>query len=264
MNKGKNNRISEEHNCDLFLLSSHRPYHAKESLSKFAILGERNADGWGIGSYDNGNADIIRSADPALGQSYENKEVSREFKIAMNATCSATILGHLRLTSSGGSRVENNHPFKLNFLAYDWLLIHNGTAKDKEKLVPGAERLLLESDSDTPRVFEFLRQRIMDYCSGKPSRSLIEACRKAYASLLSADNGTFNIILSNGFLSFAFIHRRPFYLLNREKQTGDAALLSTLKLSEEEEWTEFQPGSGKRARMLVFNGSTLIFNGNIA
>lgn len=261
--KNKNNRESEEHNCDLFLLSSHKPYYAKESLMEFAILGHRNADGWGIGSYDNGNTNIIRSSDPALGASYENKEISREFKVAMNATRSAIMLGHLRFTSSGESRVENNHPFKLHFLGYDWLLIHNGTARDKEKLVLGEERLLLESNSDTPRVFEFLRRQIIDYYTAKPGHSLIESCRKAYASLLAADAGNFNIILSNGFLSFAFIHWRPFYLLNREKQSGDVALLSTLRLSEKEEWLTFERGREKKARMLVFNGSTLIFNGDV-
>lgn len=263
MKNRNNNRESGEHNCDLFLLSSHRPYYAKESLKEFAILGNRNTDGWGIGSYDNGNANIIRSSDPAIGSSYEDMEISREFKIAMNATLSAVMLGHLRFTSSGESRIENNHPFKLHFLGYDWLLIHNGTARDKEKLVLPGERLLLESNSDTPRVFEFLRQHIIDYYTTKPGRSLIEACRKAYASLLDTDAGSFNIILSNGFLSFAFIHWRSFYLLNREKQSGDVALLSTLQLSEKEEWLMFERGNGKKARMLVFNGNTLIFNGDI-
>lgn len=256
------NKKNKSHNCDLFMLSSHKPYYAKESLTEFAVLGSRNTDGWGLGSYDNGKANIIRSSD-AVHDIRADGEINREFRVAMTATCSALILGHLRLTSSGDSRVANNHPFKLHFLGYDWLLIHNGTARNKNKLVPHDERLLLDSDSDTPRVFEFMRHHIIDYYNTKPAYSLIEACRTAYMTLLDADSGKFNLILSNGYLSFAFIHWRPFYLLHREKQTGDVALLSTIKLSEKEEWVKFSCGLGKKARMLVFNGNTLIFNGDI-
>lgn len=263
MNEKKDVLINpdSEHNCDLFLLSSHNPYYARECLTEFAILGSDNTDGWGIGSYESGTANVIRSSQAAYDTCADGP-VSREFKAAMNATCSSLILGHLRKRSSGPlqPRVENNHPFKLNFLGYDWLLIHNGTAYNKDNLVPLNERILLDSDSDTPRVFEFMRKRMIAYCASKPARSLIDACCAAYKALLKKDKGSFNIILSNGYLSFAFIHWRSFYLLNREKQTGDVALLSTKGLSEKEGWIEFIPDRRNKAKMLVFNGSSLIFN----
>ena len=98
---------SEKHNCDLFLLSSHRPYFARESLREFAVLGRRNSNGWGLGSFEEGRANVIRSADSALGPN-SGGDVTSQFRVAMNATCSPTILGHLRMTSSGRSRVEND------------------------------------------------------------------------------------------------------------------------------------------------------------
>lgn len=249
---------NESHECDLFLMSSHRPYVGDRILPAFARRGAANRDGWGIGSYVDGRARVLRREQPAA----ENGSLGEEFAIAVEAVSSPIVLGHLRLTSRGHTRRVNNHPFQLNFLGYDWLLIHNGTARNADRLVPPNERLLTESDSDTPRVFEFLRREIIAYLGG-PRKSLIEACRSAYVKLLEADSGGFNLVLSNGHLSFAFIHHRPFFLLHREKDTGDVALVSTLMLTPEEDWVKFIPREDKLARMLVFSGPTLAFNGNV-
>ena len=105
-------------------------------------------------------------------------------------------------------------------------------------------------------------QIIQNFLSS-PKKSLIESCRKAYDSLLQTDSGKFNIILTNGHITFVFIHWRPFYVLHREKDSGDVALVSTIQLSRQEEWVEFNHQANKRARMLVFNGPTLLLNGDI-
>jgi predicted glutamine amidotransferase len=251
----------EAHECDLFLLSSHVPYVAERILPTFARKGCRNIHGWGIGSYAGSEARVVRQAEPAAS----DDTLSKEFATAVEVISSPIILGHLRLTSRGQTRAENNHPFRLNFLGYDWLLVHNGTAKRHEQLVPRAERILVESDNDTPRVFEFLRREIIEYYESRPQRSLIEACRSAFGKLAEADpDGKFNLILSNGFLSFVFVHWRLFYLLYRPKQTGDVALISTIEnLTENEQWVPFDHQRSKQAKILVFSGPTLILNGDI-
>ena len=248
------------HECDLFLLSSHQDYFANSALTRFAGRGSRNIHGWGIAGYRHGRANVLRSADPAIEK--ESGDLSREFYMATKAVSSPIILGHLRFLSAGTVSEFNNHPFKLNFLGYDWTMVHNGTATNHETLVPHDERLLLESDNDSARIFEFLRKRIIEYYLRDSRKSLIEGCRKAYADLLNTD-GEFNNILSNGHISFVFIHHRTFYLLNRDKQMGDAALLSTLRLTDDEEWITVDARQNKEARMLVFSGPTLIFNGDI-
>ncbi len=116
----------ESHECDLFLLSSHHAYMADRSLPSFARLGHFNVHGWGIGSYQDGVASVRRSADPALADG--ETDLSPEFAAAIEAVCSPVILGHLRLASRRATRPENNHPFCLPFLGYDWLMVHNGTA----------------------------------------------------------------------------------------------------------------------------------------
>ena len=254
----------EFHECDLFLMTSHRGYYANSALAEFARRGQRNINGWGIGSFKDGKANVIRSSDAALSPSIAGEDLSREFNVAIQTVSTDVILGHLRLASRGATNKLNNHPFQLPFLGYDWLLIHNGTARKNLQLVPNDQWLITDSNSDTPRVFEYLRRKAIDYFESSPKKSLIEALRSAYTSLLSEDSdGSFNLILSNGYLSVAFIQRRPFHLLRREKDQGDAVLLSTLRLSKEEDWVEFKPSRRKHAKMLVFSGPTLIFNGDI-
>jgi predicted glutamine amidotransferase len=249
------------HECDLFLLSSHRAYFADRILPEFARQGSRNIHGWGVGTYSDGRARVVRRSEPAT----DGLSLGREFATAVEAISGPTILGHLRLTSRGRTRPENNHPFLLHFLGYDWLLIHNGSAQNHESLVPQDRRLLVESDSDTPRIFEFLRNEIIQRYISSPRKSLIESCRRAYQALLRADPaGKFNLILTNGYMSFVFIHWRSFYALHREKDTGNVALVSTLRLTQEEEWVEFKVLERKQAKMLVFNGPMLILNGDIS
>jgi len=51
--------------------------------------------------------------------------------------------------------------------------------------------------------------------------------------------------------------------IKKIKDSGDVALISTIKLTNDEEWIEFNPSQGKKAKMLVFCGPTLIFNGDV-
>ncbi|NLX98929.1 MAG: hypothetical protein GXY83_22515 [Rhodopirellula sp.] len=257
--KLKTVKKSPSHECDLFLLTSHQSYTADRALPTFAHLGARNVHGWGIGWYRGQQARVIRRATPAT----DGGSPAQEFLTAVEAVSSPVLLGHLRLTSRGATRQENNHPFTLRFLGYEWLLIHNGTAR-RNDLVPVGDQMLTESNNDTARVFEFLCQRIIDYADSNPKHSLIEACRKAFAALLDADpEGSFNLILSNGNVTFALIHWRPFYLLRREKDHGDAALLSTIRLTGDEEWLTFERLPNKRAKMLAFSGPSLLLNVDI-
>jgi len=250
----------QDHECDLFLMSSHQAYDANNALAEFARRGARNIHGWGIGSYSDRTARILRSEAPAT----DGIDLSREFAIAIQAVNSPVILGHLRRTSRGTTKRENNHPFLLNFLGYDWLCIHNGSASRDKQFLPPEETIIRDSDSDTPRVFEFIRKQVLDYLSAGPSKSLTEAFRTAFEKLLDADpEGQFNLIISNGNLSFAFIHWRTFYLLNREKDPGNAALISTLKLTDNERWQPFDRRSDRKAKMLVFSGPSLVVNADV-
>lgn len=170
--------LSGDHNCDLFFLSSHSGYYADQSLTEFALLGNRNVHGWGVGAFLNGKPHIIKSRESALSHG----DLSKEFTTAIRATAGTVILGHLRLTSQGSTKLENNHPFMLPFLGSSSLLIHNGTSRNHEILVPPHDRILLDATNDTPRIFEFLRAKMIEYSCSNPRRSLIESCVSTSAS----------------------------------------------------------------------------------
>ena len=53
-----------EHECNLFLLCSDHRYFADSSLARFARQRSRNIHGWGIGSYVDGRARVLRCAEP--------------------------------------------------------------------------------------------------------------------------------------------------------------------------------------------------------
>ncbi len=247
-----------EHECDLFLFTSHSPYFVDRTLPRFAQECWLNPHGWGIGFYTDGKARVVRSEERAAPRGVP----SREFVTAANSIASPVILGHVRWASIGSVRPENNHPFCLNFLGYDWLLIHNGTSGGRIP-VRADDRLLGEATNDSARVFEFIRRRMIDYCGSSPMHSLTEACSRAYSALLREDPlGTYNIILSNGHLTFAFLHHRQFYVLNRLKVTGDVAVISTERLTAEP-WVQILPPAHRPAKMLVFSGPTLVLNRSV-
>jgi hypothetical protein len=52
-------------------------------------------------------------------------------------------------------------------------------------------------------------------------------------------------------------------LLRRDKAAGDASLISTFRLTRDEEWIQFARLPSARAKMLVFSGPTLALNTDI-
>jgi hypothetical protein len=75
-------------------------------------------------------------------------------------------------------------------------------------------------------------------------------------------NTELNFILSNGFLTFIFINSKNFYLVNLEEDNQDVSIVSSLNL-ENEDNVELKVLANKQAKMIVFNGHTLIFNGDL-
>lgn len=222
------------------------------------MRGDRNRSGWGLGLYDGRTARVVRDAAPALKQG----RLSGRFADQIEKAESAIILGHLRLATRGRVSQENNHPFHLHFLGHDWLFAHNGSAH-RDDLVQPERRLLLEATVDTARVFEFIRHELVGWLEDQPTRSLVGGVRRAFRRLLQADpDGSYNLLLSNGDVTFALVHWRPFYLLRREKEPDGVLLLSTLQLTEGEPWQEI--GLDRGPRLLIVSGDRLLLNDRLS
>ena len=160
------------HECDLFLLTSHNAWNAEMSLESFARIGRRNINGWGIGFYRDGISRVVRSEIPAA----EEGTPSREFMAAIKAVSSDVILGHLRKTTRGANIVENNHPFKLNFLGYDWLMIHNGTGYEIQNMIPPTNNCLFAALMTVPEP--------LNTCAKRLYNTAAQTIRKASSSEL--------------------------------------------------------------------------------
>lgn len=63
--------------------------------------------------------------------------------------------------------------------------------------------------------------------------------------------------------AFVFVHFRTFHILNRAKQAGNVALISTIPLTDEEERIEVKNRPSKQAKMPVLSSPSLVFNGDI-
>jgi len=214
--------------CDLLTISSRRACKASRSLPAFAICGKHNCDGWGVGFFDSeGRAEVRKSRDPAYR---ENRDAVDEglLKVAEEVT-SRYFLGHVRFASCGEVCDANCHPFKLAFLGRDWLFAHNGTCRGIVGYMSAREPVL-EARNDSARIFEYLRDRLLDAHAEETGRPFFQALAEATLGLVNEFDDaadTFNYLLCNGSALFVFMHHRPFYVLHRRKTDGDALVMTT-------------------------------------
>lgn len=121
--------------CRMFgfrsVLSSrpHRSLVAAENA--LAAQARTQPDGWGIGWFDQGDAQVVRSASAA--------HACQHFLRASQRLESDTFLVHLRKATVGSAHALNAHPFRSG----NWLFCHNGT-------LFGFRRLQSWMISDTP------------------------------------------------------------------------------------------------------------------
>ena len=90
--------------------------------------GESNADGWGIGYYQD-ERPVVEKCDAAA---YGDDRFSR----IAEGVSSPTVLAHVRNATVGIGALVNTHPFSLGV----WLFAHNGTLTGFDRLEPTLER----------------------------------------------------------------------------------------------------------------------------
>lgn len=123
--------------CRLFALRASHPTRVEAPLlceanslvcqSRSDFEGRAHPDGWGLGWYERGQPQSMRSVlsagdDPQFGP-------------AVTALASQTILAHVRLASVGTVNLANTHPFTWG----RWMLVHNGTVSRFSEVVPAIE-----------------------------------------------------------------------------------------------------------------------------
>lgn len=133
-----------------------RAQNALMAQSRQDRRGLSNADGWGIGFFEEGQP-VIEKCDTAA---YEDQR----FTEAAGRVNSPTVLAHVRKATVGGARLANTHPFAHGV----WCFAHNGTLAAFDRVAPGLEqevgRELLGSrngTTDSELIFLWLMSRMV-------------------------------------------------------------------------------------------------------
>jgi hypothetical protein len=242
----------------LFLMSSHQSHITNKLIPKIIRKNNLQIINWELGSYMYGQARLFKSS--CLDS--DNINLSQEFATTLEIVSGSIVIATYNNESYRSRNLINQSIFCLNFLGYDWLFSHIGKNSSNVRLIPDDQKLL-EVYNQSTEIFEFVRKHIINYYLSSPKKSLIEACRYAFSQLLDfCPNTELNFILSNGFLTFIFINSKNFYLVNLEEDNQDVSIVSSLNL-ENEDNVELKVLANKQAKMIVFNGHTLIFNGDL-
>jgi predicted glutamine amidotransferase len=169
-----------------------------------ADLSHRNADGYGLATFDSdGRLDIVRAPVRAADD--------EEFAAAARATHAAVHLAHVRYADTGVVSEANTHPFLLEGRVF----AHNGVVSDLDELDGrlGIGRALVHGGTDSERVFALMTQAIRAH-DGDVRAGII-----ATTTMLARDITLYSLnflLASAGHLwAFRYPEHNDLYLLDR-------------------------------------------------
>jgi hypothetical protein len=169
--------------------------------------------------------------------------------------CAPVVIGRIQTITCGIDK-ENQQPSGLAFLGRDWVFVHDALTNQANSLVPPGDQCLPRNDNGMRNILGFLRERALAYVPHAPRRSLKDAFCEAFGELLETDpHGGFNLVFTNGDLSFVLIYNRPFYHLQNNRNYPET--FSTIPLTDQR-WTEINRGSDDRSLMLILSKHALL------
>jgi len=241
--------------CELMAICSNMEVNPRFSFKEIKIRGgDKGAhrDGWGIGFYQEGAANIIKEALPAYKS--QKARAIEDGTIKLNSKIFVT---HIRWSSAGEVSPQNAHPFKRTLFNKDWIFAHNGTVRGifNEKL----NHFKPVGETDSEYAFCFILDKLKEKCKENSStadfRKVIEETANQIKEL-----GKFNCILSDSEYVYAFGDNSLCFTIRTKvaksltlkdadytinvsdmKRTGEkAVIIATMPLTTEEEWTKFK------------------------
>ncbi len=194
--------------CELLCIASESPARLDLSMEALALHGapdSLNRDGWGVASFQNHDARLVKEPAPA-GAS----EIVRF--IEEHDYWSTTVLYHLRHASQGAICYENTQPFVRELGGRAHVFCHNGNlAREGGRLERGLGRFRPIGDTDSELAFCGLLARLEESwlaSSGPPSVEHRTEVVQEYAAELRA-LGTANFLYADSDLVFLHSHWRP-------------------------------------------------------
>ena len=242
--------------CQLLGMNCNVPTDICFSFEGFCARGgktDEHRDGWGIAFFEGLGCRTFIDVKPSIASPIA--ELIKNYPIH-----STNVIAHIRKATQGEIKLENCHPFRRELWGKYWVFAHNGNLENFEPELQGLYQPVGKTDSEKAfcLILETLRQA---FPGGQPT---LEKLYQILATITQslAQQGIFNYLLSNGEYLFVYCSTQLHYLIRQApfaaahlideditvdfqaltKQTDRVAIIATLPLTDNEVWTNIQPG----------------------
>ena len=220
--------------CELFGFSGDREEGLAGWLTPFRMRGGGNADnsdGWGVASWQEDAANIVKSPDPGF--------TSEQFAQLARKLSTRLAIAHVRKARHPPMPgMLNTHPFVHACCHRQWVFAHNGLVPEVIAWQGSGSLCHPIGDTDSEYAFCHLLTEIATYYGGSDDSGWI-----AHLATLSekiAVLGKFNFLLSDGQFLIAYGHDRLHHLAFDDVH-GRRSIVATEALTDDA-WQPFLPG----------------------
>ena len=242
--------------CQLLGMNCNVPTDICFSFQGFSMRGgitDTHKDGWGIGFFEGNGCRIFLDSKSTVESPLA--EFIKKYPIH-----SLNVIAHIRRATQGAVALANCHPFVREIWGQYWLFAHNGDLQGFYPKLDSQFRPVGTTDSE--RAFCYILENLRTEFSAAPLDNLrLYPLLKQMGEELSKF-GRFNFLLSNGELLYAHCYDNLYYIIRKapfttahlvdEDITVDfnalagpedkIAVIATHPLTDNEEWTQMQPG----------------------
>ena len=220
-------------------------------------------DGWGIGMYEDKACRTFH--DPNPGAWSEVAKLIQNYAIK-----SKHVIAHIRKANRGKVCLSNTHPFTRELWGSSWLFAHNGQLKGiKDYPLDYYQRV---GTTDSEHAFCWMMGRIRKRFRQRPKDKELIAYIHKLAKKVD-ELGVFNFMLCDSKNMYVFCSTRICWLTRKHPfgkarliDTGESidfskvttpkdivTMIASMKLTDNEEWTDMQKGE-----LLVFRNGRVV------
>ena len=245
--------------CQLLGMNCNTPTDIVFSFTGFATRGgltDHHSDGWGIAFFE--GAGVRTFVDHQAAVDSPVAELIKRYPIK-----SQHVISHIRKATQGRVALANCHPFVRELWGRYWVFAHNGDLKNFTPTLDGPFRPVGTTDSELAfcYILQEFRKRFGDEL---PPLAELRTALREIADYI-AGHGTFNMLLSDGSALYTHCSTNLYYIVRQHpfataKLSDDdlsvdfsqvttvndrVAVIVTQPLTDNEVWTQYQPGELK-------------------
>ncbi|MBP0598985.1 class II glutamine amidotransferase [Herbaspirillum sp. LeCh32-8] len=245
--------------CQLLGMNCNTPTDIVFSFTGFATRGgltDHHSDGWGIAFFE--GSGVRTFVDHQAAVESPVAELIKHYPIK-----SQHVIAHIRKATQGRVTLANCHPFVRELWGRYWVFAHNGDLKNFTPELDGPFRPVGTTDSELAfcYILQEIRKRFGDQL---PLLADLRAALREITDFI-AGHGTFNMLLSDGSALYTHCSTNLYYIVRQHpfataKLSDDdlsvdfaevttvndrVAVIVTQPLTDNEVWTQYQPGELK-------------------